>query len=56
MCNKDIIWVHDSFCVHMNVWPYLEEVQTYLTISICVEGLKGFCRNRNKGNQLNFGS
>lgn len=50
--NKNIAWVYDSISVHMNAWLYLKEVEGYLTICICVQGLKGFFRDRNKENHL----
>lgn len=33
---------------HINVWSYLEEVETYDFVIICVQGMKCLCRQNTK--------
>lgn len=37
---------------HVSVRPYLEECEGYLTVCVCVQGFKGFFRDRDKEKHL----
>lgn len=41
-----LVQVQHGIWMCSTAWSYLEEVQLYLTVSICVKVLKGFCRDR----------